>query len=47
MVVKNDKKNLVVASYLYTDGQKFERIHSFIYLGLLVNDSNYVSEEIR
>jgi hypothetical protein len=47
MVVKNDKKNLVAAPYLYIDGQKFEGVHRFIYLGLLVNDNNHISEEIR
>jgi hypothetical protein len=46
MVVKNDKKNLEFAPYLYIDGQKFERVHRFIYLGLLVNQ-NDISEEIR
>jgi hypothetical protein len=47
MVVKNNKKNLEVTPYLYTDGQKFERVNRFIYLGLLVNDNNDISEEIR
>jgi ABC-type uncharacterized transport system ATPase subunit len=44
MVVKNDKKNLKVAPYLYIDGQKFERVHRFIYLVSLVNDIN---EKVR
>jgi sorting nexin-29 len=47
MVIKNDKKNLDVAQYLYIDGQKFERVHRFIYLGSLVNEINDISEEIR
>jgi hypothetical protein len=47
MAVKNDKKNLVAAPYLYTDGQKFEGVHRFIYLGSLVNDNDDISEKIR
>jgi hypothetical protein len=47
MVVKNDKSNSEVATYLYIDGQKFERVHTFIYLGSLVIDNNDISEEIR
>jgi hypothetical protein len=47
MVVKNYKNNLEFAPYLYIDGQKFERVHRFIYLGSLVNYNNDTSEEIR
>jgi hypothetical protein len=43
--VKNDTRNSVVAPYLYTDDQEFERIHSFLYLGSVANDDN-ISEEI-
>jgi hypothetical protein len=46
-LLKKDKKNLIAAPYLYIDGQKFERVHIFIYLGSLVNDDNDISEEIR
>jgi hypothetical protein len=44
MAVKNDKKNLEFAPHLYIDGQKFERVHRFIYLGSLVNYNNDISE---
>jgi hypothetical protein len=47
MVVKNYKNNLEFAPYLYIDGQKFERVHRFICLGLLVNYNFDISEEIR
>jgi hypothetical protein len=47
MVIKNDKMSLEAAPYLYIDGQKFERVRRFIYLGSVVNDNNDISEEIR
>jgi hypothetical protein len=45
-LLKNDK-NLEFAPCLYIDGQKFESVHRFIYLGLLVNYNNDISEELR
>jgi hypothetical protein len=47
MLISNNKNNLTTKQDLNIDGQKFERVSRFIYLGSLVNDNNDVSEEIK
>jgi hypothetical protein len=47
LMISNNKRNLITKQDLKIDGQKFERVNRFIYLGSLVNDNNNVSEEIK
>jgi hypothetical protein len=47
MLISNNKNNLTTKQDLNIDGQKFESVSRFIYLGSMLNDSNDVSEEIK
>jgi hypothetical protein len=47
MLISSSKNNLTTKQDLNIDGQNFESVSRFIYLGSMLNDSNVVSEEIK
>jgi hypothetical protein len=45
MLINEKKMHRTAKSYIKITGYKFERVHRFVYLGSLVNESNDIQEE--